>query len=52
MKADQTNTKTQNDPDRKAPVRKTEITLEFPLLDIESMDRSKEDHTDCSKNPK
>ena len=53
MKTEQTNAKTENAMDRKVPERKTEITLEFPLLDIASMEQSeKEEPTDCSKKSK
>ena len=45
MEADPTSAKAENAMDGKVPVRETEITLEFPLLDIAFLEQSeKEEH--------
>ena len=52
MKTDQKNAITENDINHKIPVSTTEITQELPLLDIESIEQSNEEHADSSENSK
>ena len=52
MKTDQTKAIMGNDINHKIPVSTTEITQELPLLDIESMEQSNEEHADSSEYSK